>query len=388
MDMLEYYNKNHIVPVHQSAAVDDFINFSYQREILYLNLGVSMNLLADKSILEFGPGTGDNASVLLTKFPRLLDLVDGNDASQASINKLIIKNESLTGKTIVNLHTQDARNFNMPLDNQGEISSGYDLVICEGVINGNEHPAKLLTHISSFVKPGGNLIITTVSAMGVLDQALRRTFKPSIYRKSQDYREQVKICSDIFRNHLKNLPTTKPIEDWVQDAILHPLSKEYIFDTVDAIFTLSRDFIAVGASPNFYQDFRWHKGIKRDYDNRNDEFIKQYKAVTPMLIDSRKHDYLEVANNKVLETLVVEIWNISCDFWNNNSYENFQEFIRLLEKTRDLLCNDLPDVTKAIDEYLVSFPEIMQGNYSNAMPFFEKWWGRGLTYLSFRKLAN
>ena len=150
-----------------------------------------MNLLADKSILEFGPGTGDNASVLLTKFSRLLDLVEGNDASQASINKQIIQNQSLTGKTIVNPHTKDARNFNMSLDNLGEKSSGYDLVICEGVINGNEHPAKFLTHIISFVKPGGNLIITTVSAMGVLDQALRRTFKPPIYRKTKDYKKQL-----------------------------------------------------------------------------------------------------------------------------------------------------------------------------------------------------
>ena len=103
------------------------------------------------------------------------------------------------------------------------------------MINSNENPSQLLKHIASFVKPGGLLVITTVSAFGVLDQGLRRIYMPAISTKFNKWEDQVTCASNIFRNSLQNLPTTKPIEDWVQDEILHPLKKNYIFSLHDIL---------------------------------------------------------------------------------------------------------------------------------------------------------
>lgn len=164
MDMLEYYKKNQIIPEHQTLPNDDFNRFRYQREYLYSNLGIQLELLSDRSIIEFGPGPGDNARVLGTFNPKAVVLVDGNPSSEALILEKISK--GTLDPTIFSFHLSDARDYNS--------MHVYDVVICEGVINGNSNPEEFLEHISKFVKPGGHLIITTVSVWGVLDQALRR----------------------------------------------------------------------------------------------------------------------------------------------------------------------------------------------------------------------
>ena len=379
--MLKYYNEFNIVPVHQGAPTDNFGNFKFQRERLYQNLGVSMNMLQGKDILEFGPGTGDNALVLLQYNPNLLHLVDGNRASMDSIEEKFQNSRNQIFKN-VNCYFSDARDF---LISSQKPFIGYDLVICEGMINGNDDPTNLLRHISGFVKPGGNLVITTVSSLGVLDQALRRIFKPAICLKTNIYQDQVKMACDIFKTHLNHLPTTKPIEDWVQDAILHPLDKEYTFDTGDAVTALNKEFVALGSSPSFFQDFIWHKALSRDTDYRNGMFIEQFKSMSPMLIDSSVHTHIEVANVGILENLAAQAWGISCDIWISDSYKQWEALAQILKEIVDLLQNCLPDVATAISEFSSNFENVMLGNFETPMPYFEKWWGRGLTYVSFTK---
>ena len=38
--------------------------------------------------------------------------------------------------------------------------------------------------------------------------------------------------------------------------------------------------------------------------------------------------------------------------------------------------------TKGMEEFIEELPRIADGNLENGMPNFEKWWGRGLTYLA------
>lgn len=62
--MLKYYWDHEIIPVHQTLPKKDFPRFRFQRESLYRNLGVHFGSIAGKRVIEFGPGTGDNAMAL------------------------------------------------------------------------------------------------------------------------------------------------------------------------------------------------------------------------------------------------------------------------------------------------------------------------------------
>jgi len=112
MDMLKYYDKNSIIPVHQKMPAADFINFKFQRERLYSNLGIQMGMLSGKTILEFGPGTGDNARVIADYGPSALDLVDGNPASRECIEDKL--NSNVLPGNFCNFYFSDARSFISP----------------------------------------------------------------------------------------------------------------------------------------------------------------------------------------------------------------------------------------------------------------------------------
>jgi predicted RNA methylase len=74
---LDFYAAHHVVPVHyrRDAA------FVARRTWLLATLGIPPALLRGADVLEFGPGTGDNASVLTSFGPRRYVLVDANPAS-------------------------------------------------------------------------------------------------------------------------------------------------------------------------------------------------------------------------------------------------------------------------------------------------------------------
>jgi hypothetical protein len=264
---------------------------------------------------------------------------------------------------------------------------GYDLVVCEGMINGNENPSQLLKHIASFVKPGGLLVITTVSAFGVLDQGLRRIYMPAISTKFNKWEDQVTCASNIFRNSLQNLPTTKPVEDWVQDAILHPLKKNYIFSTSDAINSLT-DFKPIGSSPRFYSDYRWFKSLKHNLKNEQERFLSQYKLVEPILLDSNLEPPQLVkflsneADFEAWGEMVGDIWDLSCEICESKSYEKILLLQSKLSNFIDLTSGLSLTVTKGLEEFIEELPRIADGNLENRMPNFEKWWGRGVTYLA------
>ena len=122
--MLEYYNMNRIIPVHQGLPDTNFELFKYQRKKLYQNLGIQLSLLENRNILEIGPGVGDNARVLSMQNPASLDLVDGNTESVKALREKVENSELSGHKTRVLNISLDT--FSLPsyiLDSGGVRSS-------------------------------------------------------------------------------------------------------------------------------------------------------------------------------------------------------------------------------------------------------------------------
>ena len=76
---IDYYNENQLIPVKQDLK-SKAEHFS-KRDFLYSSVGLSRLALKNASILEFGPGTGQNAINWLNYNPSSITLVDGADAA-------------------------------------------------------------------------------------------------------------------------------------------------------------------------------------------------------------------------------------------------------------------------------------------------------------------
>ena len=80
---LDFYAQHNVVPVHYER--DDA--FVARRTWLSATLGIPPALLRDAHVLEFGPGTGDNAMVTASHGPRRYVLVDANPASLEALHE-------------------------------------------------------------------------------------------------------------------------------------------------------------------------------------------------------------------------------------------------------------------------------------------------------------
>ena len=322
--------------------------------------------------------------------PSQLVLVDGNPSSIRELNSRFSNDHY--SKSGMGNNISIIENDVIQLK---QIDLGYfDFVIAEGIINGQSSPPEFLRHVSTFVKPGGVLVITTVNSFGVLDQALRRTYLPAIKAQTSNFTELVQKCSEVFSSHLSFLPTTKTIEDWVQDAIIHPLPSNYIYSSDEAVKLLDEHFIFLGSSPKWYYDFRWHKALTIENDTTNEFFVAQSAFMNLMSLDDRMknpHDVWASVRDldlKGLDEICREIWKLSSSIIELNTYDQLGGLTSQLIKFEQKTEGKFDFISDSISEYLHGIAKISQGEFDFPMPNFARWWGRGLNYLALVKRSE
>jgi len=377
---LDFYAANNIIPVHQDLT--DLENHLIRRNYLYQTLGMPPALFRGGDVIEFGPGTGDNA--IATSFYGLNKyiLVDGNPPSVRELNKRCEKG-SIHAKTCkviesdINAYRDDAR---------------YDVVLCEGLIPGQPQPKQFLDHVSSFCAPGGVVVFTTISYVSQLAEFCRRVFRPVIVADKSPFERQVTIASDIFRDHLATFGvSTRPIEDWVSDNILHDwlVSENQVFSVLDAIDIFGDRFQFHSSSPRFLTDDRWYKAVGRDSDTANDLVIQQYHTFSAMLLDYRVK--LETINgaglNKEwvtkLEDFSFQAYRGHLKICRERSYKSLGEFTDPLEGIAASLPPEMTATREGITDFVHGIRKVAAGDTYHKFGAFKSWWGRGQQYASF-----
>jgi 2-polyprenyl-3-methyl-5-hydroxy-6-metoxy-1,4-benzoquinol methylase len=272
-----YYNKHGILPVSQDIADK---NFYFRRESLYKLLGLPPQCLRNRSILEFGPGGGYNATAITIHQPSTYVFVDASVSSLLELNRK--KAEGLYGNVHVEINQSNIFDYTD--------SRKFDLVVIEGVIPGQTKPTEMLQHASTFVSQCGFLITTTTTATSLLSEVCRRLFQPFIVRNRLTFEDQANYGCQIFESHLRSLGTkTRPTSDWVLDWILHTWEKDsrFIFSMTDCLSALGSSFDFLGSSPSFLVDDRFYKSINRNTQTSNDLLKLQFPKISLALIDSR-----------------------------------------------------------------------------------------------------
>jgi hypothetical protein len=373
---LDFYNKHDVIPVSQNLdVIDDFV---FRRNYLYTKLGAPLRQFKNKTILEFGPGGGYNAVATSKYQPNLYVFVD---ASTESLRQLHQKHD----ENQFNAHQIEINNSNI-FDYQD--LRKYDCVIIEGTIPGQIDPNKMIRHASSFVDRGGLLLTTTISAASVLSEICRKLLKVKIAEVSQDFESQVDIAVSIFGDHLSSLGTsTRPTIDWVLDMIFNDWHKgRYIFTLPDTIQAIKQEFEFYQSSPSFVTDDRWYKKVTKSSADSNDLLMQQYSNMAACLIDYRLdlRSILKTHNDLTdierLSTLACEIHDVII---NNESYDNLDEFFRIILEIKELLPFEFNLTRLAIDDFIISMKGFIENHKTVNFSEFRKWWGRGQQYASF-----
>ncbi len=254
---VDFYRDNAISPVSQD--IGDLHRHFERRGSLYRSMGIPAQLLRDRDVLEFGPGSGHNALHTASLGPRSYTLVDGNPYGLAEAQRLFAEYVPECNVRFVEALIEEY---------DGE---PVDFVICEGTIPFQRDPGALARRVASFVRPGGLVTVTTVDSVSYLAEALRKLACECIAPVSLAPAERLEILRPLLAPHLATLTAmSRPLDDWIWDNILQSMVHG-TFSIPEAIDALGAEYEFYGASPSFVTDWRWYKelyGSARDFNAR------------------------------------------------------------------------------------------------------------------------
>lgn len=221
-EYVKFYEKNNISPVRQN--IDDFNQHIKRRSSLYRQLGVLPNFFKGKKVLEVGPGGGYNALATYTFEPSKYVFVEPNKTGyeelQANFSKYGFSNN-------VEFYNCFLESF--------ESDETFDIVICEGLIQGLPNRDEFLSQLSNKVADGGILIITSADEISMFFEILRRYLSNELIKNEANFNQQLEILVSAFSSHLDTLKgMTRRYDDWCADLICDAIYN-HTFSVSDAI---------------------------------------------------------------------------------------------------------------------------------------------------------
>lgn len=271
---VDYYRTADISPVHQDIS-NLALHFE-RRSSLYRTLGILPRVVHGADVAEFGPGSGHNALYTASLGPRTYTLIDANPRGLRESRELLERHHPGLPIAFVESLVEDYR-----------APRAYEVVIAEGLIPGQHDPGAFARHIGETVKPGGILLVTTISPVSFTADLLRKLIAHRVAPPSLALMERVAILRDVLGPHLATLRgMSRPVDDYILDNITHPFSGR-MFSIAEAIDALGETFEFYGSSPDFALDWRWYKtlvGTAREFNRHAQE---QYFGALLNFLDYR-----------------------------------------------------------------------------------------------------
>jgi ubiquinone/menaquinone biosynthesis C-methylase UbiE len=375
---LDFYGERQIIPVRQN--INALGMHFRKRRALYRQLGLPSAAFKGKRIIEFGPGSGDDAVHTASLAPSRYILVDGNPASVRAVREKIADGRLIAPEIECReseiLGYRDAKK--------------YDLVIAEGIVPGQSDPAAFLRHIAGFVDEGGAIFCTLHSATSILAEVCRRMVKPIFARRHSDFDMCLGEMTHFFSPDLNSLHgMTRLHEDWVLDTILHPWRSSVVFTIADAITALGAQFEVLGTSPHFEQDWRWYKTVGEDPRSINDHVLDQLDKWAACLIDYRQEpEGLPGISSSALEAHCRDLYYRHIEIWDRDDVEAIPEWLEQLLAIRDQIAQPFPHTAASITDFAAAMARMIDGETAPDFGHFTNWFGRGLQYVSMVRAEN
>ena len=372
--MLDYYNDIGFVPVRQD--ISDLEAHFARRSNLFLQLGIVPSLLENRTVIEFGPGSGDNAIHVASLSPSHFVLVDGHRKSVELLNER--KAVGDFGDCSIEIMEAEFFDFN---DNRT-----FDLVWCEGVISGNPDAKELVKRVSRFVAPGGILVLAYADPVGTFSEVCRHALKPVFYKSGP---VPIEGIVEFFRPHLASLGCVSRLpEDWVLDTILHPW-EPHMISTPGVIDALSEEFQVSGTLPGFTQEWRWYKKMEAGGRATNQSTKLQYFNNAFRFLDERA-DPSDIRAGEYHCRQLIEICRkahqASCRIWHSDDATEVMEFLAIVDQVGTLVNRYMPETGRSIADFITGTMAAIESDDWSHFGSFEGFFGRAQHYLSLTRL--
>lgn len=369
-DQIDYYLK--VQPFQRDIGeLDIFLN---RRSALYRHLGIVPKFIGHQSVLEFGPGFGENAIFPLLQKPRRYLLVDSNANCLEKTRDKLTPYCSPETKLEYRLSSIEA------FDSQ-EL---FDLVICESVIPREPQPEKMLAQVAKHVAVGGVLVITCQDSVSTFAEVLRRLIALMVVPQDASLEQKVELLLPLFESHLKTIDgMTRSCEDWILDNLLRPW-EEVSFSIPESVHALQNQFDIQGTSPRFMIDSRWYRTIQNDDPGFNAIAEQVYLSNVHNLINHRDWTpAMPLHINKELLELCLKVFRSVRAFEKTSDPETVVSVLDNIQKIIDLAIVFSKDTELALRDYHRVLQKYLQTGVLDSFAEFGPLFGRGQQHVSF-----
>lgn len=374
--MLSFYRDHSVAPVRQE--INDLDAHFDRRRVLYQQLGIPANVFTGKSVLEIGPGTGQNALFVAAQMPNQLVLVEPNLAGRKEIDATF--DSFPAWREVLSLS-------DLPID-QFHYAQQFDIVLCEGLIGASGHPDPhaLMLSVARHVQPGGLMVLTCVDYIAYLSEMLRRLLGYEMASHLKRASQKTELLLPIFSSHLKSLHgMNRRFDDWIMDNLINPASVGRLVSFGDCISILGDRFDVLASSPRFILDWTWYKKAAMDKGHfnraglecywRNLHNFMDYRYVYPPRLESE---------NRELLARCEEIHNQIGEYERTDDVSVRQKIVANLIILKDEISGYMVPVCEGLAEVIEWLSATaMDGKTVKLSKQFGEWFGRGQTYMSF-----
>ncbi len=344
------------------------------KEKLFLSLGIPIKNINNLDILEFGPGSGFTAKILVQGNPKSYTFVEPYEESIK-----ILKN-SFKGNKFFFIK-KDILNFNS--------KKKYDYIILEGVLPGIENPNLNLKHLIKYLKLGGVVIFTTTSPSSFVSDALRRSLKPLFELAGHNKLNSRKKIKKILENQFKNLKgQSRNIDNWIDDTVFNPM-KNIMYTFGESLKVLNKRFEYFASSPNFFFDHTWYKQRNLDNKQYNRKVLDLYQRCSLSFLNSQNDDYscLNFKNRNQYVDIDIKsmcIYKSHLKFWFNPSRKNFNKLMNDVKSLSIIVKNKDKKTYLALEDFVKFSKRVVNNKLKNStFGKFDFFFGRGLHHFSF-----
>jgi len=261
LSLVDYYRKNDFNPV--LIQVEDIPtwrkHFDKRRNLYENHLKIPLTLLGDKSVIEFGPNSGENALVLAVHRANLT-LIEPNEKVIPRLKELFEKFgvkdtiKTLSNQTLESYQTHDK----------------FRIAIAEGFLYTLPNRDKMLEKIAGWLLPGGFGIVSYNDRYGSLMEALRRfmLFKVCELEGIKDVHSEASlaVARRLFEEDFSLISSSRKFEAWWKDTLVNPLvSSKYLWSFEEMVKILERcDCLPYSTSPvwSTSDQYRWYKNLR------------------------------------------------------------------------------------------------------------------------------
>ncbi len=373
---VEFYESERISPVAQD--ISDLQKHFRRRDALYRVLGLPASFVKDRSVVEFGPGSGYNSLHTASYKPGRYMLVEGNRYGVESIQKLFAEHPSVLAREPELTHS---------LFEDYQTEERFDLVICEGTLPFQADPVGLLEHIASHTAENGMMVITTCDSISYLPECLRRFAARFLVRNLNDTEAKLERLLPEISPHLNTLAAmSRSHRDWLLDNIIQPFSGRWLLGISEVIEALGGEFSLHGSSPHFITDWRWYKALVGDPRQEfNGPGLESYWQNLHNLMNYQAEPTVgDSATNRRLKEVGDQVYRLCLA--SEESGADWNQLIRdLADLTKQLIAH-AANMDAQTKSSLGAYENVLNQLENEATDIswgaFESWFGRGQQYVS------